>query len=117
MSKKSLELLCATRKLLSNKSRWAQWQFAKDKWGHAAETLSSEAKRWCLIGALMKCQDERNIPDDDYRYAVLLLSRQAFDRLGTFSLTIFNDNSKYEDVIELLDHAIGECKNELCRSQ
>ena len=117
VSKKSLELLCATRELLSDKSRWTQWQLAKDEWGHGAEVLSSEAKRWCLIGALMKCQDERGIPDDDYRYAVALLSKQAFDRIGTFSLPIFNDNSKYEDVIELLDHAILECKNKLCRSQ
>lgn len=117
MSKKSLELLCATREFLSDKSRWAQGQFAKDEWGHAVGILSSEAKCWCLIGALMKCQDERGIPDDDYRYAVVLLGREAFDRLGTFSIPSFNDNSRYEDVIELLDHAIWECKNKLCRSQ
>lgn len=43
------------KELLVTPDKWAQEQFARDKYGNATSVYSGTAKSFCLIGAVDRC--------------------------------------------------------------
>ena len=78
------------RELLSDKSKWTQGTFARDKDGFEVNSRSRYAVCWCLMGAVNKCYED-----------VTEVMGKLKTEVGNF--VWFNDNHEYEDVVKLVE--------------
>lgn len=77
-------------KLLSDKTKWIQYNAAKDKNGQVIFSEDEAAAKWCLLGAIWKCygSTDNNIEDKVRRHIGCPISE-------------FNDSSQYKDVMKV----------------
>lgn len=94
-----LELLKATRALISNPANWTQDCCARNKDGAETGALNPTAVQWCSAGALIKCRDDKVVVH--YRAYDLLE-----DLLTSETLIEFNDHHTHSEVLALFDQAI-----------
>lgn len=92
--------------LLDSQEKWIRFGFARDANGHTTKTLSEDAAKWCISGAIFRCYfDAANSkPLNDAREAA---EKALFELHGHRSFITFNDDfmTSYEDVITVLRHA------------
>lgn len=108
------ELLEDTRTLISDPERWTQGSFAVNRVGETVNPDAPVACRWCLMGAVVACQQR----PEDFTGAVQVLTaslpsnfRDAFPGGPSVRPTLirYNDQREHADVIALLDEAIEHC--------
>ena len=84
----------------SDRSRWCQQAFARDKNGRNVPSRDENACQWCLLGAINHLlDDEKSIQARMKLYSVL--DKYSCDS----SLIIFNDTHTYEEVMSLIEKA------------
>lgn len=97
-----MEELLKLKELFSDRSRWTQAALSRDKYGCSSDPEKEYAYSFCLVGGCEK---------------IAASNRDLFcimkDRLRRYlpttwdTLTGFNDNSTYEEVMALIDKAIN----------
>lgn len=111
------QVLISTRTLLSDKSKWTQNHFARDKndipipswWGNL-----KKGDKFCVLGATMRCgQDQRQTGvGKNESQAILVLDRVATKYFHGQKPAQVNDHLGYEETMRLLDLAITEATDE-----
>lgn len=83
--------------LLSNKENWTQGVYAETVNGTPCDAFSSEACRWCLLGAMIKCYGFVSNPD--YNQLLNVLYDAASELYGeAITIVDVNDRKGWEAV-------------------
>jgi len=93
----TLEVLRATRELLSDKTRWARGNYAYDSEGNIVDPNASTAERFCVIGAMWYVSNSRQA----IAIAEALEGRAAV-------LASYNDTCGYHKIMHWLDAQIAK---------
>jgi hypothetical protein len=105
------QILTETRELLSDPSRWTQYNMAITIDGEGVGVNDPAACRWCLAGGVQKILSDHNLSmpvwDDTYESA-----RAVIRRIIDYPLTLWNDqiDREHSEVIAMLDQAIERAK-------
>lgn len=86
--------------LLSDRSKWCQWQMAVDASGRWALAGSDKAVAFCALGAIVTCYPKNQQPDVIRR--AIEVSERIFRE---DSLATLNDELGYEAVMQVLREA------------
>lgn len=92
------------RELLSDPERWTKGAWALNQAGAEVNAISSDAKCWCLVGAISRCyrtdDEQQPIRDASAKVKALILDRHA-------TIVDFNDSPKttHADILAVLDEA------------
>ena len=93
--------------LLSTRKAWTTKAYARTTLNVKVDPQDPLAVAWCIAGALNKCYSSF-IPDQTAAYDRLTATLQKWFLQGksqTASVSIFNDGSTYEQVLELVTEA------------
>lgn len=103
----TIEILAATRELLSDEKRWTKNYVARDEIGRAVDHFAPEAVSWCLLGACYKANEGRS--DDPEAWA----ARNFLTDVASGSFVEFNDyhTTTHADVLRVLDRAIERAQS------
>ena len=101
----TVELLTASRDLISEPERWTQDAYARDIHGEPTDAVGDGAVCWCATGALWSAGHDHNGKHfyDLYEDAVGELTQAA----GRKSLVLYNDGHTHNQVLALFDEAIA----------
>ena len=100
-----VDLLNKARKLIETPDRWCQGDFARDEKGESVITVSPEACKWCMIGALEKAADTLSL-DSSLAYSD---AREFLSvAVGESILSWWNDieGRTHTEVLQAFDRAI-----------
>ncbi len=101
---KASEILVAAKAKIAQPENWTKGAYARDAEGSLAETNSSEAFCFCMVGALQSVDDREH---HYARRAVPFLTRVVCELSPTDSwLTTFNDTHEHHEVLQAFDVAI-----------
>ena len=99
--KEVLQLLRATRELLSTQDRWCRGSPARNRDGEPTGVFDSDAFSFCLTGALEFMQDQLELPGDTRHAARDVLYDQILSPISSF-----NDSHSHPHILSLLDSGI-----------
>ena len=104
------EILQAVRDLLEDESAWTKRAYARNERGHAVDSNSDAAVRWCLTGAVAKAVAKAAAQRDRRyrRYGVWNTRLALAEGIGGDGLQAWNDHDDrtHADVLELIDMAL-----------
>ena len=103
MNNPNKETLLKVKNLIANRENWVQGTFAKDKYNFSCPPWSTNACKFCLLGAL----EYVNSPVTTYEHLNKLLDEHTLPPWMA-DLAGFNDTHSHDDVMAFLDKAI-EC--------
>jgi hypothetical protein len=113
------ELLTHARDKISQ--GWCQGEMARDRNGDAVLPSSSEARQWCLVGAVLSVPPtsmREYIVQNQVLIVLAELTRMSWWKVGRWNEKIYRTQ---EEVVALLDRAIIEVaeRNRIrrCRSE
>jgi len=92
----TLEVLRATRELLSDETRWARGNHAYDSEGNIVDPNASTAERFCVLGAMWYVSNSGQA----FMIAEALAGRAS-------KLAAFNDTGGYRKIMQWLDTHIA----------
>ena len=114
-------ILRAARKTIEREDDWTHGVMARDGGGNPCGSASTEARCWCLVGAVQRATFDLSL-SPPFRDPVLIRLYDALNReepsgawrvgekapVETIQamLTAFNDNRTHADILALLDRAI-----------
>lgn len=106
-----LEHLKATRELIGTPDKWTQNVYSRDKLGSQCSIRSSEACKFCIMGAIRRVDDSAAA---DKAYEYLKNYSPILDSYSKGQLVVYNDdsNTTHKDIIALLDKAIKDAEVE-----
>jgi hypothetical protein len=106
----TLEKMEAAKAFLTPEN-WSKGFYAHNANGEQTDWESEEAATFCLIGAYYKVNNYSRKDMFSPHTRISILSNITAKR-GYLSLAVFNDHgdTKFEDVVSLLDEAITICK-------
>lgn len=92
--------------LLNKPSCWTQRQAARNAEDHPINLWSSEARSFCLLGAIERCYGVPGELTTDYE-PVLEARRRVWAAIGHQSITAWNDNPArtFQDVRSVVERA------------
>lgn len=95
------------RALLTDRERWCQGTLAFDAEGLECDPQEGSACRWCLVGAIRHVS---SLTTFAYAQAQQTLVTTLLDLTNGDheDVTVYNDETSHEAVLELLDLAIRE---------
>jgi hypothetical protein len=102
-----LDLLRAARAKIAEKEHWTQGAYARDRFGHLADTDQAEATCWCSIGVLWAVAPNGSPGAPYVPNAVDVLGAVAKKRGYTNAIGL-NDASGHKEVLSMYDAAIAE---------
>ena len=110
----ALSVLRAARDLLSDKSRWTSGAYARDDRGDSVSCHSRDARRWCVVGAVMRSSGYQSCAP-----ALTALSEfSPWRAKGGKPLSVAGVNDStflgYDAVIIMLGAAIAALEDEEC---
>ena len=87
--------------LLSDRSKWTRGAFAKNERGETCDADSLDAASWCLLGALRRCYEPRDVYRNHSRVSDIVTRRYG----SNVGLMSFNDEYGYDAVMHVLREA------------
>jgi hypothetical protein len=87
------------RELIADPDHWTRDFCAVDKDGNRALIFGSEAVGWCLMGAIAKVCDNRDLILTDFE-------KYLYSKIA--SISTFNDLHSHEEILSFLDEVIEE---------
>ena len=110
-----IKYLKKARDLISDKDRWCQGSFAKDKGGHPVSSNDRKAYSFCTVGVINKVCPKDRI---DWRLNAQRLKELLMNHLpdGYYSIINLNDEKKphtHRRVIGTFNRAIKSLESEL----
>ena len=95
-----LDNIKKVRDVLSDESKWTQGRYAVDKDNVFIATTHSAACKWCLTGAIWRVARDMKEQNEIVDY---LKHKINYRRLSEFNDA---EDTKYQDIVNLLDTAI-----------
>ncbi len=85
------------RDIFADPNRWCKRRFAQDAQGNPVLIQDPNAVCWCLAGALDLCYPVDNRP------SFMNVVGRIYDKIGTVSISLWNDKHGYDKVKALVD--------------
>ena len=116
MSTELHNVLQKARHKIKDEQNWTQGTFARDERGNPVETKSELAVRWCAMGAIESCTDDRrtigdiekilkDIVEADSGYMGSDADNADFPSISSFNY--FNDQyATHKDILGVFDRAL-----------
>ncbi len=114
-----LTILREARNILSDSSKWTKGVYARDSHSIPVDILSQHATCFCLGGAVTRAKDKLEVSSTfACGCLVLRVIKRRSDFKNINSIFEFNDSpqTKYEDVIAVIDESIKEVEMSNCNS-
>lgn len=92
------------RALIAKPENWTKDFFARDINDISCSSKSNEAVKWCLLGAFSRIKNKDYFVNTAARCYEIMCS--LVKKRGFAYISVFNDNSTHEEVIDLLNEAI-----------
>lgn len=110
------EFLIKAKALIDSPEKWTQGAFARDNAGYEVPSLDSSACRFCSGGAILRTcyqliPDEKNSKQKE-NIVIFMLESLNTEFQPNKSITSFNDNNTFEDVMLWWDNAIETAKEQ-----
>lgn len=107
MLKTAKQYLREVRDYVADPSLWCQNSFAEDLEGKKVSELGWEARKFCLVGVIRRvCRWPYVENEIQLALNKSIEGKYSFDYIE--NLQRFNDESKHEEVLALIDKTIGD---------
>lgn len=97
-----VQILNDAYELIKDEERWTQGWYARGMHGAKVDSCSSDARKWCLAGALTKMASKFN------KLYALWYVAEPFKLLTGKTLSQFNDFHNHKEVIAALQKLIKQ---------
>lgn len=98
------DILVAARKKIEKEENWCQRASARNIHGKPVLSNSPDAVQWCLLGSFSGAEEHY------HKFQTTLLKHMSPE--GTIFVSSFNDSHTHQEVLELLDKTIENCKQD-----